>query len=146
MITISSIGGKPFTSRCSVYRNGVQSIPTDTPTKVEFNAENYDQDSEFANFRFTPKEAGYYDIKAQGWIGAVGGDKQCHIHLEKNGNEIARSSDDYSYNYLPGIVSKDVYLDGDTDYIEVIVYHNSGVNRDLLGTAETTWLTAHRFA
>jgi len=123
-----------YTSRCSVYRDGVQSIPTGVQTEIEFNAEVYDQDSEFANFRFTPTKAGWYDIKVQGWVGAVGGDKQCHICIYKNAIEKARSADDYSYNYLPGVVSKDLYLDGDTDYVKATIFHNSGVNRDLLTT------------
>lgn len=140
---------KPFTSRISVYSNGNQSIPTGTDTKIEFDTEDYDQNSEFdkdTNYRFTAKKAGYYHVSANGWLSAVGNEKHSAIKIFKNGSNIARGEDDYSYNYVPGVVSKDVYLDGDTDYIEIFIFHNAGANKDLLGGAETTWLTIHRFA
>ncbi len=140
---------RPYTSRISVYSAGTQSIPTGTNTKIELDTETYDNDSEYdkdTNHRFTAKKAGYYHVCANAWLSAVGNEKQSAIKIYKNGAAIARGQDDYTYNYIPGVVAKDVYLNGTTDYIEIFVFHNAGANKDCLGGADVTWATIHRFA
>lgn len=58
--------GHKLSPRCKVYRSGTaQSIPEATNTKIQYNAEEYDNYNEFdptANYRFTPTVAGWYLI------------------------------------------------------------------------------------
>jgi len=142
-------GATAFLSRISVYRDGTQSVPTGTDTKIQFNAEIYDNNNEFdheTNYRFTPKQEGYYHIDAQVymWMG-VSSSKLCVIFIRKNGEDIAI---DKEGNQEPQYASdnKDVYLNGVDDYIEIFVHHTQATNRNVESGEARTFLTIHQFA
>ena len=57
-------GERPMRSRVRVTKNDAQSIPNATATIVQYDDEDFDNLGEFANYRFTAKEAGYYLVSA----------------------------------------------------------------------------------
>ena len=112
----------------SAYQSTLQSISTATFTKIQFQTEQFDTSSAFdnaTNYRFTPLVAGYYQItlsmQTVNSISILGS-------LYFNGAAIAQSVGvPISAVANPTIIiSKLVYMNGSTDYIEGYVYQNSG--------------------
>ena len=102
----------------SVYLSANQSITTNTTTKIAFNTELFDTNSNFdtSTYRFTPTVAGYYNVgltcsylgtAVTRWIASI----------FKNGSEFYRVSDSNGDVYLGGS-SQVIYMNGTTDYIE----------------------------
>lgn len=112
-----------------------QTISAATTTKVAFNAETFDTNSNYdptTNFRFTPTVAGYYQVNAN--VAFTTGAGQLAIY--KNGSNY-QTGTEVTYNaslggHLP--VSDIVYCNGTTDYIEIYVYLTTGT---LIGSGET---------
>ena len=107
----------------SVYKSSVQSLSGGTWTKLTFDSEEFDTNSNFASSRFTPTVAGYYQIN-----GAVnnGANVQTVAAVYKNG-----SAYKYGVNFSNGYcstVSSLVYCNGSTDYIELWGYFGSTNN------------------
>mgnify|MGYP001610973413 FL=1 len=106
-----------------------QAITTSTYTKVQFNAESFDTNSNFdsvTNYRFTPTVAGYYVI---GWGVFMVGDPNtltvAASYLYKNGANAATGSsyrDDDVFDYFASAGSTILYMNGSTDYLEVFCY------------------------
>jgi len=107
----------------SVYKTSVQTLSAGTWTKLDFQVEEFDTNSNFASSRFTPTVAGYYQIN-----GAVanGLNTQTISSIYKNGS-IYKAGVNYSNGYA-GNVSSLVYLNGTTDYIELYGYFAGGGN------------------
>ena len=110
-----AINGPAF----SVYLSANQSITTATATKIAFNTELFDTNSNFdsaTNYRFTPTVAGYYSI---GLICSTIGSSitRFFASIYKNGSEFYRVSDSNGDVYLGGS-SQVIYMNGTTDYIE----------------------------
>ena len=111
-----------------------QVIPTAKETKVKFDTECFDVNSEFDSvtlYRFTAKREGYYFVRVEAhWLDTVV-NKIYELRLKKNGDIVdhvpvtARGSGEQVT-----AMGKLVYLDVD-DYIEVFVYHNVGANASL---------------
>ena len=111
----------------SAYMSSNQSITALTLTKVIFNIEDFDTDSNYdhaTNYRFTPTVAGYYLINsAISFLGFTA--SQGNVHLYKNGSTFAVSTVPGSgYGYTPS-VSTIVYANGTTDYFEVYAGNSS---------------------
>lgn len=109
------------------YRSGNQTISANVTTKVAFNAETFDTNSNYdptTNFRFTPTVAGYYQINST--VAFTTGSGQ--LALYKNGINYQTGSE-VTYNGLLGghiPINDLVYLNGSTDYVEIYVYLTSG--------------------
>lgn len=111
----------------SAYTSGGQSITNAVSTKITFNTEFFDTNSNFdssTNYRFTPTVAGYYQVSyvvflssAAGIISAV---------LQKNGVQYLVTQAPLSLTGVGLPLSTLVYLNGTTDYIEAYVYQTSG--------------------
>ena len=112
----------------SAYYNGsTASVSSNTWTKIQFNAEDFDTNSNFdstTNYRFTPTVAGYYQLNACVSV-SVSGSTTTPMSLAfyKNGS-IYKGI--YGYNYVGYPVtftlSHIVYFNGSTDYVEVYQY------------------------
>ena len=112
-----------------------QTIPTNIATKVAFNIEEFDTNSNYdptTNYRFTPTVAGYYQINAnvstgRGTLGYV----QCYIY--KNGLAHVGGSSVPNNNTVGGKVSASavIYLNGSSDYVEFYVWQNQGTSTNL---------------
>jgi len=107
----------------SAYLSSAQSISSSTSTKLTFNTEEFDTNSNYdnaTNYRFTPTIAGYYQINA---IGRASGTSvtTALIDLFKNGSvlrQLASSRDSTSSSQtLSG--SAVVQMNGTTDYLEI---------------------------
>ena len=114
--------------------------------KVLFQNEEWDNNNNFANSRFTPTVAGYYQLNATVRMDNMGS-SEAMIAIWKNGAEYHRG-----YNATGGSitswfamqVSALVYANGTGDYFEIYVQNSSGVNRDVTvagqpGFGNITW-------
>jgi len=129
----------------SAYLSGSDQTFSDaTNTKITFNAEEFDTNSNFntSTYRFTPTVAGYYQISAcavfrqSPMIDSV-------ILLYKNGSVFKRG---YEFSIASGanmtnmgmMISTLVYMNGSTDYLEVYAYSDGTGNATLInGDAQT---------
>ncbi len=120
-VNVASLGSGPA---FSAYRSGNQTPSSSTWTKVQFQTEEFDTNSNYdnaTNYRFTPTVAGYYQVNA---ILDLGGSGVSYTtsSFYKNGSQ---------FKYI-GYVSNSaeiihtgstlIYMNGTTDYLEVYVY------------------------
>ena len=106
----------------SAYLGTSQNTTTGVATKIQFNTEEFDTNSNYdnaTNYRFTPTVAGYYQVSSAYCVNTAALTR-ANIGIYKNGS-LFKSGSDYS-NYT-GInvltVSALVYCNGSTDYIEI---------------------------
>ena len=118
----TSVGYKPATAPAfSAYNAGQQPISASTDTKVAFNYEEFDTNSNYdhtTNFRFTPTVAGYYQFNTNVYHG---GAAYSYITLVfyKNGSALLEV-DRISYTGQAETKGSGlIYLNGSTDYVEV---------------------------
>ncbi len=136
-----------YTSRCSVYLSGNQSINDTNPAKVEFDTAEYDEDLEFdltTNNRFVAAEAGLYHVSAGSRISNCGNADLIHGSIYVNGSEV-RKSEISPQDSAPvsNNISGDVWLEA-TEYIELWVYHNEIGVRPLESDPSITFMDIHR--
>ena len=133
----------------SAVMSANQSISNATYTKIVFDTEEFDTNSNYdiSNYRFTPTVAGYYQVNSCILfnIGATGG-IQGRLALYKNGSLnrdvlIGYSSPPSWYTLN---LSALVYMNGTTDYIEMYVQQSSGASQNLSnsGDASANWFQA----
>jgi len=99
-------------------------------TKVLLNAENFDPDSCFANYKYTAQVSGYYYVNAQvTWYGAdMVADNTYLSYIYVDGFSVkARYSQASAAKYLSSPVSGLIYVAKDS-YIELYARQNSGGN------------------
>jgi hypothetical protein len=103
------------------------SISSTTFTKLIFDTELWDTNSNFASSRFTPTVAGYYQINA---AYQISGSAPGFLLIAKNGSDGTAGSKRGSWlsnaNFQDMHVSGLVYCNGTTDYIEIQMYHTLG--------------------
>jgi len=127
-----------------VHRTAVQGIPNSSETVVQFNDVDYDVGGFFntGTYQYKPTIAGYYQITANALIRDASPDYLI-VKIRKNGSGVARSlgSEPRTANaHVPCNVSTVVYLNGSTDYVDVIVAHNNGAEKDLSSDNESTFI------
>jgi len=109
----------------SAYNAGTQAVSAATLTKVVFNSENFDTNSNFdstTNYRFTPTVAGYYQINVGIYYQ---GTNNGFILLYKTGSVLSRLAGTQSgLAMLSG--SALVNMNGSTDYLEMYAYDGGG--------------------
>jgi hypothetical protein len=130
-------GGTGVTAIPVMYagRSGNQAVATATFTKVQFNNEVIDSNSNYdptTNYRFTPTIAGTYLVCLSVTFD-VSTDQMIMIpRVYKNGvayQAIANSASGIGQN--SGALSVAVAMNGSTDYIEGYCYQASGVSRNV---------------
>ena len=117
----------------SAYNAGTQSISASTSTKVVFNAEDFDTNSNFdstTNYRFTPTVAGYYQFNVNVYQ-AGGSYSYVWLNFYKNGAVIVECSrvSTTGQGTLNG--SALIYLNGSTDYVELYARSQGGTTLQL---------------
>lgn len=103
----------------SAYLSSGQSLTLNITTKLAFNTESYDTNSNFdptTNYRFTPTVAGYYQVN--GGI-QFGGTTDGYMVLYKNGAPDKYGQLSGARSAYIATLSAQVYLNGSTDYIEM---------------------------
>jgi len=110
----------------SAYRNLNQSISSSTWTKVQFDTEEFDTNSNYdnaTNFRFTPTVAGYYQVIVNLSVAPSGNINSSMAAIYKNGSKFKSSQQLVTSNGSNwAAVTALMYLNGSTDYIEGYVY------------------------
>lgn len=119
-----------------------------TQQKVLFQNEEWDNNGNFANSRFTPTVAGYYQLNAVVRISGTMGTGESMLVIWKNGAEYHRgwnaSGTEVGANFFALQVSALVYANGTGDYYEIYIQQGSGGNRDITvagqpGFGNITW-------
>lgn len=126
------------------YRDtSTQSLTSGTNTKVQLNALEYDTNSWFdatTNYRYTPQIAGYYQFNALIYFSGTSLTNGT-ARIYKNGNVtidghfLSTTSASFIYAMACGVI----YLNGTTDYVELIGYV-SGTNPKVENDVTRTWL------
>lgn len=123
-------------------KNSTQSITSSTWTKVQYNVENWDTNSNYdnvTNYRFTPTVAGYYQVDMSVEFNNVAGNYIAAIY--KNGVSYVVSA-----FYAGGTggstpsVHALIYMNGSTDYLEGYGY--TGVAAQLFYNGDATYFNA----
>ncbi len=125
-IDVSLVGGTNTPAFFATLSSN-QSVTSATTTKVQFDTEVVDTDSNYdnsSNYRFTPTTAGKYFVFVQvesNFSGGYGDDFQCFIY--KNGSQHLRgrfslqvATDNGFYNSI--LVNGIVDMNGSSDYLE----------------------------
>lgn len=127
---------KGFTS--AVSGSNSQTIASGSSVVVDVFSEDADPEGWFndATGRFTPGIEGYYQVNAQITILSVTDGSKMIVQLYKNGSReviLGRGvSGGTDYNGYGG--SHVVYMNGTTDYLEILAYQNTGSNQTIGGT------------
>jgi hypothetical protein len=128
----------------SVYANAVTATANNSFTKIAFQVEEYDTNSNFdstTNYRFTPTVSGYYQISA-GLQFAADPDGGVAVIIYKNGTAYRTGSFYPNGNISPiATVSSLVYFNGSTDYVEIYGYQASGGTLNTVAGIQFTWFT-----
>jgi hypothetical protein len=125
LVTIPSVTGTAMVSgnmpAFSAYNSTGTSLTGSANTKVLFQTEEFDTNSNFASSTFTPTVAGYYQITANVQWGTAT-ESQCYIYKNgsnfKQGTNIATSTKGCAITAL-------IYMNGTTDYLEIYVFVGS---------------------
>jgi hypothetical protein len=117
------------------YKTSNQSISASTKTKVTFDTEAFDTNSNFASSTFTPTIAGYYQFNTSLSIATPSTTSYAQPYLYKNGTMYLAGTESqiFSSSYAGAGFSGLVYCNGSTDYIEI--YVELGINGALYGQA-----------
>jgi hypothetical protein len=111
-------GGVSGTPAFSAYQSTQQTLSANTMTKINFQTEEFDTNSNFdtTNMRFTPTVAGYYQVTGALESGSTS--TQMVLSIYKNGSafkELWRTVSNM-YGISSGAL---IYLNGSTDYVEL---------------------------
>ena len=120
-----------------------QSVAFNTLVKVMMDTKEFDTNSNYdavTNFRFTPTIAGKYFITAS--IGMImEALKYLVVSIFKNGVEFQRFQFfiTTASNAIGGVTTT-IDMNGTTDYVEMFMYHENAVNKNILNsTLYTRW-------
>jgi hypothetical protein len=101
-----------------------QTVTTAVWTKMQFNTEQFDTNSNFdssTNYRFTPTVAGYYQINLVTSGGTSAQYQSMKTSIYKNGSSYALADAYLSSTYIwssSAAPSAVIYFNGSTDYVE----------------------------
>jgi len=102
----------------SAYQSTLQSFSSNTQTKVLFQTEEYDTNSNFSSSRFTPTTTGYYQFSAgvqvsvNGWF---------EMSIYKNGVSAKIIFYSWPSDVQLATGGCQLYMNGTTDYAEVYI-------------------------
>ena len=112
------------------YLSADQSLTSNTDTKVQFNTEVYDTDSDYdnsTNYRFTPTVAGKYYVYARirGDSSGTNNVQRVITYIYKNGSQVI-SARDYTATGTPSnsmtpVAVGIIDMNGSSDYLEAYI-------------------------
>ena len=112
----------------SAYLSSNQSVTGGVSTKVAFDVEQFDTNSNYdntTNYRFTPSVEGYYQVNVSLLVDLAG---RGFVRLYKNGNIELNMGDIDSTDTRVVNGSALVYMNGSTDYLEVYGFRGTTGN------------------
>jgi hypothetical protein len=130
--TFASAGGVN-TPAFRATMSSTQSISNDTPTKVQFDTEDYDIGSCYdnsTNYRFTPNVAGKYVVGSNIIYQTTTDVNTAWSYIYKNGS-IYFKGQFTNLHFNNWFLSSVVTMNGTTDYIEIYAFQQSGGSLDL---------------
>tara|TARA_R110002124_G_scaffold19291_1_gene77610 strand:- start:296 stop:832 length:537 start_codon:yes stop_codon:yes gene_type:complete len=141
---IAMASGKTITDDApsfSARMTSSQTVPTTTFTKILFNVENWDTNSNYNTTlaRFTPTVAGYYQFNASSFMGSGSG--RVFTLLFKNG-AVAKYGSNLATTVNGGIttaVNAQLEANGSSDYFECMLYQESGSNQTINADRTLSW-------
>ncbi len=122
--------------KARAYRNAAQSIVAYGHTKVAIDTVSFDTEGvvDTTNSRITPSLPGYYQVSAQVFIKDVPDGGLIVASILKNGIGVSGGSgvSGGAQGYGGSVVSGLIYMNGETDYLELTVYnsHSSALALD----------------
>jgi hypothetical protein len=130
--------------RARAYRNAVQSIPNAAYTKIVWNAESYDTNSNFdtSNGRYTVPVTGFYLVISMASIGSTATNQRVINTIYKNGTATNYSTTSTGVSTANSATVSDIMSLTAGDYIENYVYQDAGGARDLRPDADS-WVSIH---
>ena len=137
-----AVNGPAFSAYAAAI---LQTIPNNAQTKVLFQTEEFDTNSNYTDSRFTPTIEGYYQLNAEVRLDGASGTGEMMIILYKNGSEYKRgtnqSGTQIAANFWAMTVSSMAYANGSTDYFEIYVQQGSGgsVTVTAVNNSAITW-------
>jgi hypothetical protein len=148
-LTLPATSGTVITSASSqltgpafrAYRSTNQSINNVTVTKIIFDGEDFDTNSNYdtSNGRFTPTVAGYYQINAGFILNTT--TNPVALNIKKNTTTVVDTCGGFQSAQLSAAATGSIclYMNGSTDYVEVYAYHASGSAKDIFGAQYSTF-------
>ena len=128
----------------SAYAGSATSLGNGVSTKVLFNTEEFDTNSNYDTSlsRFTPTIAGYYQVTSSINTAAyISSNSQLVIH--KNGSNFKVGLQFGNSGNTAGVtVEALIYMNGSTDYLEIYAYHGSGGSVNTNANATSTYFQA----
>ena len=133
-VTINNNGtqtgfGGTNTPAFEAYLSGDQSISDGATTKVQFNTEVFDTDSDYdnsSNYRFTPTTAGKYyvssGLKTESTASSI---QNATLFIYKNGSSYKRSvlyAPSAKPDAFPVFIDAIIDMNGSSDYLEIYIY------------------------
>ena len=105
-----------------VFKSANQTVPANTWTKLTWQTEEFDTNSNFASDRFTPTVAGIYVFKLD--TSCLDG-SSCYTQIVKNG--VTGTQNQLGSANNGGISTVAIYeMNGSTDYVEANVFNGGG--------------------
>jgi hypothetical protein len=144
LVTVPSVTGTAMVSgnmpAFSAYASGTTSVSNATWTKVTYATEDFDTNNNFASSRFTPTVAGYYQITCSSNLATSA---STLVSIYKNGASVAVIGGIGIIAVIDSgaIISKLIYFNGSTDYVEVYVYQNTGTTINSQANQQGSWFT-----
>ena len=135
--TATGFGGNN-TPSFRVILSGNQSIANSTATKITFDTETWDTDSDFGSNKFTVSEAGKYLIVLGGRISGFTDGEEFQLYFKKNGSDL-----NFGQSKIVSAGTNPLFLAQQStiveslsasDYIEGWTYQNTGSAADLVAT------------
>jgi hypothetical protein len=128
VLTLPSVSGTVMVNgpAFSAYQSSAQTLSSATWTKLLFQTEEFDTNSNFdstTNYRFTPTVGGYYQVS--GGLSLSATIASVNVQIYKNGSAF-KVIFAVNTNSVSGFGSSLVYLNGSTDYIELYGYISIG--------------------
>jgi hypothetical protein len=126
----------------SAYASGTQTgLTNNAYTKVLFDTEEFDTNSNFASSRFTPTVAGYYQINGAVTSPVTTSTQGLTTVIHKNGSlyKTGAASKASGSMYPCSLVGSIVYLNGSTDYVEIYAYGDMGAAWTTTGSIYFTY-------
>lgn len=123
----------------SAYPSATTSMSSGTWTKVTFQTEVFDTNSNYdaTNSKFQPTIAGYYQISCSV---AVANNCQSQVGFYKTGSVFMYGGYQGATSNYGATLSGLIYLNGSTDYVEVYFYTGATGNSSVTNQRDT-WFT-----
>jgi len=126
----------------STYLSANFSLSFNANTKVTFDTEDFDTNNNFASNRFTPTVAGYYQISVGfGLTAAQTSSLSLIVYIYKNGASVGQAIGTGAASFPGSAVSKLIYFNGSTDYVEAYAYTNVAAGVTIQGGSAFSFFT-----